>query len=509
MVSPATQAGVILGTAAYMSPEQARGKPVDQRADIWAFGCVLFEMLTGRSPFGTGETVSDSIAAILTREPDWNALPADTPTSVRRLLRRCMQKDVSRRLNHIADARLELDEVVGDEAAAPSGRSTPRAIWRIVLPWAVAALGLGLGAFAVWRHSADTGATPAVARLELNLPSDLELFSSYRTVAVSPDGSQLAFVGVQSGARHVYLRRLDQFEMVPVRGTDTATMCFFSEDGKSIGFATSTGMLKTVSVADGVVTSVANGVRFQDGAAWLADETLVFVRDGALWRVPERGGEARSLTTLDAARQESRHAWPIALPGGRVVLFAVASGDRWRIDSVDLGSGARRTVVENGLLPLHASGRLAFLRNGQVLAAPFDEASAAVTGPAVAVIDNLPMLSSGVPLIDISRAGHIVYSPTTAVSRLVWVSRDGEEEILNNELRSYTNPRISPDGLRLIVQAGDLWMQDLARGTFSRLTSGRSRRTGFRCGSPTRTCPIEVQPGCESRGRTVLVTTLA
>ena len=479
MVSPATQAGIILGTAAYMSPEQARGKAVDQRADIWAFGCVLFEMLTGGSPFGSGETVSDSIAAILTREPDWNSLPDSTPASVRRLLRRCIQKDVNRRLSHIGDARLELDDAMAGEAGAPAGRSAPRSRLQRVLPWAVAMIALLLAAFAFTRPGADAAAPATVTRLEMNLPADLELFSSYRTVAVSPDGSQFAFIGVQSGARQVYVRRLDQFEVFPLRGTDTATMCFFSPDGKSIGFATSTGILKTVSLADGVVTTVASAVRFQDGAAWLADDSLLFVRDGALWRVSRGGGEARAVTSLDAARKEARHSWPIALPGGRTVLFSVSSGDRWRIDSVDLVSGARRTVLENGLLPLYTNGRLAFLRNGQVLAVPFDESSVAVTGPAVALIDNLPMLSSGVPLIDISLSGHVVYSPTTAVSRLVWVSRTGEEEGLNNDLRSYTNPRLSPDGQRLVVQAGDLWMQDLARGTFSRLTNGEIQTNGF------------------------------
>src|SRR5678815_301883 len=196
MVSPATQAGIILGTAAYMSPEQARGKAVDQRADIWAFGCVLFEMLTGRSPFGSAETVSDSIAAILTREPDWNALPADTPASVRRLLRRCTHKDVDRRIHHIGDARLELDDAAG-ESVQDSSHATGRAYWRTALPWAVGAIGVAVAAVTVLWPRADrsTSAAP-VTRLELTLPPNLELYTSARTIALSPDGSRLAFIGV-------------------------------------------------------------------------------------------------------------------------------------------------------------------------------------------------------------------------------------------------------------------------------------------------------------------------
>ena len=479
MVSPATQAGLILGTAAYMSPEQARGKAVDQRADIWAFGCVLFEMLTGHSPFGAGETVSDSIAAILTREPDWKALPPDTPASVRRMLRRCIEKDVNRRLHHVGDARIELDEAGGTEIGAPADTPTARVYLRKVLPWAVAALAVGIAAFATFRARPETATTPAIARLDLNLPADLELFTSYRTVAISPDGRQLAFIGVRSGARQVYLRRLDRLEAVPLRGTDTATMCFFSSDGTWVGFATSAGVLKTVAVADGVVATLTNAATFSAGAASVADESILFVRDNTLWRVPRSGGEPRQFTKLDSARRDTRHAWPTAMPGGRSVLFSVASNERSRIDSVDVASGARRTVLENALMPLYTSGRLVFVRNGQVLVAPFDAATETVTGPAVQLLDDVPMLSSGVPLLDISASGTAVYSPSTAVSRLVWVSRRGDETNVNDELRGYTNPRLSRDGQRLIVQAGDLWLQDLGRGTFSRLTDGGVSTNSF------------------------------
>jgi Tol biopolymer transport system component len=500
MVSPATQAGLILGTAAYMSPEQARGKPVDQRADIWAFGCVLFEMLTGRSPFGAGETVSDSIAAILTREPEWNTLPAATPAGVRRLLRRCIQKDVNRRLNHIGDARLDLDEASSAESPIAIGRTTDRAPWRAALPWAIAVLGAGVAAFALVRFPPDAVASPPVTRLELTLPSGLELYTSARTIAISPDGSRLAFIGVLSGARHIYLRRMDQLEAPALRGTDGVSTLFFSPDGTSIGFVTSSGLLKTISLADGVVAAVSDQVSFLSGGAWIGND-IVFPRGSTLWRIPRRGGTATVLTSLDAARQEVRHAWPIVLPGQRVMLLAVEADNRWHIDSLDLDTAERHTVIENGNLPLYvASGYLTYFRDGQMFAAPFDADALQATGPPVPLLDNVPVLTPGIPLLDVSASGTVMYSPTTAFSTLVWVSRDGDEQPLNIERRSYSNPRVSPDGSRIIVQAGDLWMQDLARGSFSRLTTGEILTNGFPIWMPDGRVMYRSQEGLRLQG---------
>jgi serine/threonine protein kinase len=245
MMSPAmmTGAGMILGTAAYMSPEQARGKPADQHADIWAFGCVLYEMLTGRRVFETGETVSDAVASILTREPEWTALRPDTPAHIRTLLRRCLQKDPARRLHHIADARLELEESAGPfEPATDQCHSSPMpSLWMRALPWTVALLALVVAGWTLRSPSGTrTSDTTPVRRLELNLPAGIELFTaSTRTVAVSPDGARLAFVGALGGIRQVYLRPLDQFDATPLRGSDGATSCFFSPDGQSIGLVTS------------------------------------------------------------------------------------------------------------------------------------------------------------------------------------------------------------------------------------------------------------------------------
>jgi Tol biopolymer transport system component len=480
MVSPATQAGIILGTAAYMSPEQARGKAVDQRADIWAFGCVLFEMLSGRPPFEPGETVSDAIAAILTREPDWSLLPPGTPPSIRRLLRRCMQRDVGRRLTHIADARLELDDAAADEAVPIGDAGRVGSRWRAVVPWAIATVAVVGAALLVWSAPGERQEPSAMVRLELTLPPNLELYTAARTIAISPDGSRLAFIGVLSGARQIYVRPLDQFESTPLNGTDGVSTLFFSADGASIGFVTSAGVLKTVSLADGVIATLADGVSFQGGGAWSEDDSIIVPRGSTLWRITHSGGRPTQLATLDAGRGETGHAWPTVLPGGRTLLFAGGSNERRGIDSLDLSTGTRAPVIESGTLPLYVSnGYLAYFRDGRMFGSPFDADGMQVTGPSVPLLDSIPELAAGIPLVDISRSGTVVYSATTAFSSLVWVSRTGEEHVLNGERRGYANPRTSPDGERIMVQAGDLWLQDLSRSTFSRLTTGTILNNGF------------------------------
>jgi Tol biopolymer transport system component len=488
MISPGmmTGVGMILGTAAYMSPEQARGKPVDQRADIWAFGCVFYEMLTGVRVFETGETVSDAVAAILTREPEWTALPPGVPAGIRTLLRRCLQKDPNRRVHHIADARLELDEAIAGHPAPPSNvveSGNPPALWRRALPWMVAGLTLLVALAALWTGPRTTASGPMspVRRLELNLPPGVELFSaSTRTVAISPDGERLAFVGGLSGTRQVYVRPLDKFEATPLRGSEGVTACFFSPDGRSIGLVTAAGILKTISLSDGLVETFTGDASFLYGAAWTASDQIVFVRGGALWQVPRAGGAAESLTTLGGEHNDTLHAWPAMLPGGKTMLFGAAAGDQWRIDALVLATGERRTVVDRGTLPLYAaSGHLVFYRDGVLLAAPFDADRLQLTAPAVEVLANVPSSGTGVPLVDVSASGTLVYAPTSAVSRLVWVSRQGVEQPLNETLRSYATPRLSPDGTRVAVQAGDLWMQDLARATFTRLASRDAVTNGF------------------------------
>lgn len=295
--------------------------------------------------------------------------------------------------------------------------------------------------------------------MELNLPAGVELFTlTGHTVAVSPDGTRVAFIGVLGGVRQVYVRSLDGFEAVPLRGTDIATTCFFSPDGPSVGFITTDRTLRKVSLADGLVVTVVTDVD-QDGAAWGSDDHIVFARAGTLWQVSASGGAPTPLMAPDAGPQGRVHRWPDPLPGAAAFLFAAvdgSSGDA-RIEAVVLATGERRVLVERGTFPRYApSGHLIFYRDGELLAAPFDAARLQVTGSPIRVVDEIPPSSVGTPVVAVSGAGTLVYAPTTATSRLVWVSRQGAEQPMIETLRSYANPRLASNGSRGLVQAGDL-----------------------------------------------------
>jgi serine/threonine-protein kinase len=459
-----TGAGIILGTAAYMAPEQARGRSVDKRADIWAFGVVLYELLTGERLF-KGDDLTETLASVVKDQPDVSKAPA----RVQRLLKKCLEKDPRKRLRDIGDA-WELLEGETPRAAASTG-----ARWGRALPWALA------GALAVTSLAllvvprGDAPPARAATRMELNLPAGVELFAlTGNTVAVSPDGTRVAFVGVLGGVRQVYVRLFDGFEAVPLRGTDNAGVCFFSSDGRSVGFITADFVLRKVSLADGLVATVVTDAGIE-GAAWGPDDRIVFVRAGTLWQVSASGSAPKPLMTPDAGPQGRVHAWPAFLPGADAVLFAAVdgrSGDA-RIEAVVLATGERRVLVERGTFPRYVpSGHLIFYRDGELLAAPFDVARLQVTGSPTRVIDDVPQTGVGTPLADVSGTGTLVYAPTTATSRLVWVSRQGAEQPMIDTLRSYANPRLASNGSRVLVQVGDLWIQDLARATFTRLTSG-------------------------------------
>ena len=485
MASPAqlTSAGTLMGTAAYMSPEQARGRPVDQRADTWAFGCVLYEMLTGRQVFGRSDTVSDAVAAVLTREPDWSALPGTTPVALRALVRRCLQKDPGRRLHHMADARIELEDLsAGDAASAPGTAAASMPSRRLVLAaCGLAVLATAVAAWAGWRlwtGAGDGEATPQIARIELNLPTGVELYTATsRTVAASPRGA-VAFVGTQGGSRLLYLRQVNQFEAAPIRGTDTATNIFFSPDGQSLGFVTSAGELKTVSTADGLVVSAAKEASLLYGGAWTSGGHVIYVRGGRLWRALPFGGDEKALTTLAAG--ETVHAWPTDVPGGRALLFGVQTAGGWRIESLMLATGERKVVLNDSTLPRLGPGNyLFFYRAGQLLAAPFDSDQLRVTGQPIQTIENLPAISLGAPIVDVSPTGTVLFAPSIALRRLIWVSRTGGEELVVDEPRSYTSPRLSPEGDRVVVQAGPLWVLDLRRKTFELLATQNTEGNAF------------------------------
>ena len=489
-----TREGVIVGTDSYMSPEQSRGNAVDKRTDIWAFGCVFYEMLTRRAAFA-GETMSDTLTAVLKEEPDWQVLPADTPPGVRSVLRRCLTKDPVDRLHDIADARIEIQEAIAAPVSTtppgPSRRAAAR--WTSLVSWLVAAGAVVMAVLVTQQAARRAGSSvTAVTRLDLDLPAGVELVTVYPPALVlSADGTRVAFVGVFHGLRQLYTRRLDQFETVPIKGTENANAVFISPDGRALGFVTADLALKRVSLADGLVTTIEHDVEFSAGAAWGGDDRITFVRAGSLWQVPAAGGPAKQLTTLDKGKRELLHAWPHAIANGRVLLFASITGSSRgasHIEALSLPAGERHVVIESGTFPVYSpSGHLVFFRDGALLGAPFDIDRLQVTAPVVRVLESLAVgTTMDAPLAALSNAGSLTYAPSDAgTTRLVWVSRQGVEQPITESRRRYQYPRLAPDGRRTVVAAdGDLWIQDVARATLTRLTSEQTVGNAFPVWTP-------------------------
>ncbi|MGH9386109.1 MAG: protein kinase domain-containing protein [Vicinamibacterales bacterium] len=417
-----TGVGVLLGTAPYMSPEQAKGRVVDRCTDIWAFACVVYEMLTGRRAFG-GDEISETLASILTKEPDWSALPSATPVGVRRLLSRCLQKDPRRRLRDIGDARLELERLFGsaleEEAASAIAAAGP--LWRRALPWGLAsvvlvALALVLVLWVPWR-----AASPAAAvRLEVGIGADASLITRSASLAVSPDGSVLAFVARNSqGTTQLYVRRFDELRAVPLAGTAGASNPFFSPDGRWVAFF-SGGQLRKVAVTGGAAVTLC-AAPVDRGGAWAEDGSIVFqpasVGSG-LSRVSSNGGAPAPLTTLDAG--EASHRWPQVLPGGKAVLYTAHTTatdfDNATLVVQPLPAGVPKVVRRGGYYGRYLrSGHLAYVHEGTLFAEPFDLARLEHTGPSVPVVEGVSAYpggsggSSGSALVAWTEGGTAVY----------------------------------------------------------------------------------------------------
>ena len=470
--------GVVFGTAAYMSPEQARSAPVDHRADIWALGCIVFEMLTGRRAF-EGRTVTEVLARILEREPDMSLLPAGTPPSLRRLLRRCLEKDRDRRFADVRDAALDLEDARSELAAGAgrAGHAIPVRQWRLL-----AAAALVIGAIIVarlpWKGAAPAAPTGPV-RLALGVPASDEFVTGFQPVpAISPDGRLVVYRARRDGVVRLFRRSLDALAADAMAGTEQATGAFFSPDGRWLAFD-GDGVLKKVRL-DGTATTDICAAPGGATGTWVADDTIVFATNTSrvLRRVSAGGGEPVDLTRLDVAAGDVQHAWPDALPDGRAVLFTVVRTRSRHIAAVSLPSG-EVTMITTGTQPRYlSSGHLAFARDSAVWIAPFDSRRLAMTGEAEPVVQQVEGSETSSVHFDVSRSGTLVYLPardTPALRRLVWAGRDGAESPVALPPRVYRSARISPDGTRLAMSVtesdnSDIWVAHLASGAATRLT---------------------------------------
>ena len=500
----ATRAGMLLGTAAYMSPEQARGKRVDRRADIWAFGCVLYEMLTGRDAFG-GETTSDILAGVIRAEPDWGLLPDSVPPRIRELLRRCLEKDPKQRLQAIGDARISIDETLAGSTAAemPGVTSPTHRFSSGGKVWAFAVLGLVLGAMITgliaW-NLRPTPARPAVSRFSFAFtpPEDQPAGSSgfpvtdYPVVTLSRDGAEVAYVARSGERAQIFLRRLDRLESQPLAGTTDAASPFFSPDGQWVGFFAD-GKLKKVSVHGGDATTLCDA-RINRSGDWGPDNKIIFATIfSGLMRVSANGGQPEVLNSPDSKKGEVSYRWPEILPGGKAVLFVIAGAkdigffSESKIAVERLDTHERKILPVRGTYPRYSTtGHLLFVNEGRLFAAPFDLMRVEVTGPAVPVLDGVKTITtSGAANFMVSDTGSLVHVPENWWRRdglLAWVDRRNQVRELAAPARSYGSPQISPDGERVAVSvfAGgkrDIWVYEMSHGTLTRLTFDEASAT--------------------------------
>ena len=494
-----TQAGMILGTAAYMSPEQARGRAVDKRTDIWAFGCVLYETLTGHAVF-TGDTLSDTIAAILDREPHWKALPEHTPSSVRRLLRRCLEKDPKRRLPDIADARLEIDEAEttpsdARDAGPTVSSSIARVRTRERVGWIIAAACLtGLVATLAFNRAGSGDRTPADIpsySTSIVLPAGVSLWSGNPPgrFVLSPDGRRLAMVASDSTGRSMlWVRPLDSRVAQALGGTEGATYPFWSADSRFIAFLAQ-NKLKKIGVAGGEVVTLCDA-SFGSSGAWNRDDVILFTPKGnsPLYRVSASGGTPTQVTTLETASGDVQHSFPFFLPDGRHFLYFVVGSQASRTVPRGVYVGALdskapgKLIEPGGSNAKYANGYLIFLRNGALLAQPFDVGRLELGGTPASLVDHIQTTGASASDVagafTVSETGVLAYQTGSVVrSQLTWFDRAGTRLATLGDQADYVDVALSPDDTRVAVSLMDLeigtrdiWIFDVARRLGERFT---------------------------------------
>ena len=506
-----TAMGLIMGTAAYMAPEQAKGKAIDKRADIWAFGVVLVEMLTGRPVFD-GETVTEVLAAIMLKQPDLTALPSKLPRDIRLLIDRCLEKDPKLRLRDIGEARLALAASTSSVAhrtpdvAIPQDVETSRRSirWLTALA-AVLALALATTGWFLWQ-STQTAPNRPIIRYDVRPPEKATLALAARpNVALSPDGSTLVFVASPQpeGVQRLYVRTRESVEPRAIPGTEGATYPVFSPDGNEVAFFVAASVRKTR--LDGSVSKIVDGgvdASIQDldprGLAWLPDRTIVYspAAAGPLYRVSADGGKPQALTHLVEAKNERTHRWPSALPDGKTVLFTVGTlgqpdnYDDATIEAVDLASGDRHLVMRGAASARYVpTGHLLFMRGAMLYAVRFDPNRLTTSGAPVAVVDGVNGdTTTGAAHLAVANDGTLAYMPGSSragLNQLTWVDRDNAIKPLALPAGLFFDPQISPDGTRAVAvwetvasgNGGDVWVTDLERNTFTRLSFSGSTTT--------------------------------
>ena len=493
-MSIGTQAGMILGTAAYMSPEQARGKPIDRRADIWAFGVVLHEMLTGKRLFD-GETVSDTLAAVLRHDIRFDGLPPALPAPVRTLLARCLDRDPKTRLRDIGEARIALETPRSSAPASPEIPAAPLprrpGAARLAL---AAALALAVGLGAGWLLRRPASEPPgAGARMALAIPDGFVLSPEQMPqLAISEDGrTQVVVVVDASKTSRLLLRSLDQVEPRVLPDTDGANGPFFSPDGKWIGFFRGQSLFK-IPTGGGPPVELAStaNVTAARGASWSRDGFIYFAPSVSVGisRISENGGAATVVTRLDPSRDERTHRWPQALPDGSAVLFTCDTSvsteyyDDARIEAVRPATGERKVLVEGASQARYGSGgKLVFARGGSLFAVGFDPRKLETRGTPEPVVQGVATdVGSGSVQFALSASGAAIWAPGSLTSqyRLCWVDRNGAETPVPVPPEPYNEAELSPDGKRVALTGGqggssDLWVADLERGTRTRLTVGQ------------------------------------
>ncbi len=488
--SGGTDAGVILGTLGYMSPEQARGLPIDKRADIWAFGCVLYEMLTGRRAFD-GDDAAQAIASVMKDEPTWHLLPQEVSPQIRLLLKGCLEKDPRARISDIGTARFLLTEVMPAPASpAPQsdvGLPVPTMRWRnVAISTAVILAACALTATAAWLWMRPNRASVTRTIVTLPGPATLSVSGVDRDVAISPDGRRIAYIGGLPNQSQLLIRSLDQLEpRVLVTGLPRGV--FFSPDGEWVGYFDSTTALKKVAVTGGPPITICQVTTNPRGATWGRDGMIVFATTDStsgLLRVAAEGGEVAVLTRPNPEQGVSDHIFPEAIPGTQQILFTIISADGHletaQLAVFDLQKRTQKTVLSGGFDAHYvSSGHLLFGVAGTLRAVGFDANRLEVSGTPVSVIPQMVTSTWGAADFDVADDGTLAYVHGTAggqLHTLAWVDRQGREQPISAlPPRAYLYARLSPDGTRIALdirdQDNDIWIWDLARETLKRLTT--------------------------------------